>query len=603
MEAALPLLQMKNLHLSFGEIPALNGVDFDLCAGEIHALVGERRSGKSSLVKILSGDLRKQKGTILLAGREIEFFTPLSAIRNGIGIVYQNLNLIPSLSAVENIYAGRLPSLWLRPRFHDGLRERCRALMEELEAEVDLDVPAGQLSLAEQQMVEIARVLSLEPGIIIVDEISSRLNAAEMDHVLSVLRARRKQDKAIIYVATSADEIFTFADRVTVLKNGQRRGTERVKDLDRFKLLKLAYSFMFNIEEKDGERQRLSLIKRYNENIIADLPVGIIILDTDNRVFLSNQAARRILGAEERSLPASSVEELLEERKVGNAAEICEKVRGRERHSWEGVTVNGERFLLLKSFPLQDEDYAFTGTILMLEDVSMDHFIKEYLLRAEKIASIAELAAGVAHEINNPLGIIQNYVELLKLKGTDADGAEKLGKIENELNRIVAIVGSLLSFSRVSPLDSRRVNLGELLGEVILLLSHKLNQKNIRLSKSFPEAPIQVGGEENKLKQLFINLIMNSIEAVLDHGRIEVAVKSEGEKGYAEVAVADNGYGIPREIQDRIFTPFFSTKMTKTNAGLGLSICQHIAEAHRGVITFTSAPGATTCFTVKLPLA
>jgi signal transduction histidine kinase len=96
---------------------------------------------------------------------------------------------------------------------------------------------------------------------------------------------------------------------------------------------------------------------------------------------------------------------------------------------------------------------------------------------------------------------------------------------------------------------------------------------------------------------------MNSIEAVLDHGLIEVDVRSDAEKGYAEVAITDNGYGIPLEIQDRIFTPFFSTKMTKTNTGLGLSISQHIAEAHRGAITFSSVPGGATCFVVKLPLA
>jgi two-component system sensor histidine kinase AtoS len=602
-EPPLPLLRMKNVHLSFSDVAALQGVDFDLCAGEIHALVGERRSGKSSLVKILSGELRKQKGTIVLNGREIEYFTPSSAIRHGIGMVYQNLSLIPSLSAVENIYAGRLPRLWLRRGFTAELKRRCRQLMGELGAEIDLDAPAGRLSLAEQQMVEIARVLSLEPEIIIVDEISSRLNAVEMEKVFRLLTEYRSRNKAIIYVSTSVDEIFKFADRVTVLKNGQRRGTELVKDLDRFKLLKLAYSFMFNIEEGGGEHQQLSLIKRYNENIISDLPVGIIILDPDNRVFLSNQAARRILGTEDASLPPAPIAELLRDRNVSGAGEIEEKIVARERHSWEGITVNSERFLLLKSFPLQDEDYRFTGTILMLEDVSMDHFIKEYLLRAEKIASIAELAAGVAHEINNPLGIIQNYVELLKGKLVDGDSSAKLAKIENELNRIVAIVGSLLSFSRVSQLDTRRVNLGELLGEVILLLSHKVNQKRLIVRKSFPDLPIQVSGEENKLKQLFINLFMNSVEAVLDHGQIDVAVQSDTEKGYAEVAITDNGYGIPREIQDRIFTPFFTTKMTKTNTGLGLSICQHIAEAHRGVITFHSVPGATTCFTVKLPLA
>ncbi len=602
-EPRLPLLQMKNIHFSFGEVAALKGVDFDLFAGEIHALVGERRSGKSSLVKILSGDLRKQKGTILLEGREVDFPTPRAAIRHGIGIVYQNLSLIPTLNAVENISLGRLPKVWLRQRFPSEVRERCRNLLEELDVHVALDTPVGRLSLAEQQMVEIARVVSLEPDILVVDEISSRLNSEEMDQVFRLLTEYRRRDKAIIYVSTSVDEVFKFADRVTVLKNGQRRGTELVRDLDRFKLLKLAYSFMFNIEEGEGQHQQLTLIKRYNESIISDLPVGVIILDTDNRIYLSNQAARRILGADDHVLPRVPIGEMLEVHHVSDAGDICEKIVGRERHSWEGITVNDERFLLLKSFPLQDEDYRFTGTILMLEDVSMDHFVKEYLLRAEKIASIAELAAGVAHEINNPLGIIQNYVELLKLKDLDGDGKEKLGKIENELSRIVAIVGSLLSFSRVSQVDGRTVNLGELLGEVILLLGHKLNQKRLVVRTSFPEQPLVVSGEENKLKQLFINLVMNSVEAVLDHGLIEVTMQHNREEDCAEVTVMDNGYGIPREIQDRIFTPFFSTKMTKTNTGLGLSICQHIVEAHRGSLSFSSVPGSKTSFTVKLPLA
>ncbi|MGA2976465.1 MAG: ATP-binding cassette domain-containing protein [Spirochaetia bacterium] len=363
----LPLLQMKNIHLSFGEVDALKGADFDLFAGEIHALVGERRSGKSSLVKILSGDVRKQRGTILLDGREVDFPTPLSAIRHRIGIVYQNLSLIPSLNAVENITLGRLPLVWLKPRFSVDLKIRCQKLLEELDVHVNLDVPTGRLSLAEQQMVEIARVLSLEPDIIIVDEISSRLSAGEMEQVFRILTEYRRKDKAIIYVSTSVDEVFKFADRVTVLKNGQRRGTELVKDLDRFKLLKLAYSFMFNIEENDVQHQQLSLIKRYNESIIGDLPVGIIILDTDNRIYLSNQAARRILGCEEPGLPPVPIGQLLESRNVSSASEICEKIQARERHSWEGVAVNDERFLLLKSFPLQDEDYRFTGTILMLE--------------------------------------------------------------------------------------------------------------------------------------------------------------------------------------------------------------------------------------------
>ncbi|MEW5816907.1 MAG: ATP-binding protein, partial [Spirochaetota bacterium] len=126
--------------------------------------------------------------------------------------------------------------------------------------------------------------------------------------------------------------------------------------------------------------------------------------------------------------------------------------------------------------------------------------------------------------------------------------------------------------------------------------------KQIAVKKIFPNEEILIRGNENKLKQLFINLMMNGIEALLDHGILEIILKKDLKKGYAEVSIIDSGYGIPLEIQEEIFTPFFSTKMTKKNTGLGLSICQHIAEAHNGVITFESNPGERTCFTVKLPL-
>lgn len=113
---------------------------------------------------------------------------------------------------------------------------------------------------------------------------------------------------------------------------------------------------------------------------------------------------------------------------------------------------------------------------------------------------------------------------------------------------------------------------------------------------------MEIVGDENRLKQLFLNLLLNSIDAVLDGGTVRVRVAASREDRFAEVTVSDNGYGIPAEIQGKIFDPFFSTKVNKKNVGLGLSICQHIAEAHEGIITFTSVPGELTEFKVKLPL-
>jgi len=207
----------------------------------------------------------------------------------------------------------------------------------------------------------------------------------------------------------------------------------------------------------------------------------------------------------------------------------------------------------------------------------------------------------VAHEINNPLFIIRNYVELLKGKELDADGSEKLAKIEKELERIVEIIGSLLSFSRFKELEGSRVDLVAVIDDALLLLHHNLSTKKIRLEKRIPADHVEIAGDENRLKQLFLNLLLNSIDAVLDGGLIRIGLATHAAERLVEVTIADDGYGIPADIQSKIFNPFYTTKVNKKNTGLGLSICQQIAEAHSGIITFTSVPGQLTEFVVRLP--
>jgi signal transduction histidine kinase len=135
----------------------------------------------------------------------------------------------------------------------------------------------------------------------------------------------------------------------------------------------------------------------------------------------------------------------------------------------------------INSFPFKDEDYQFLGTIILIEDITRDSYLKEYLLRTERIASVAELAAGVAHEINNPLGVIQNYLVLLKNKTIDTNALSKLAKIEEQLQSIVDITGNLLSFSRLKELPKEKIDLIRVLDEAVSLLDHKLKRKHINL--------------------------------------------------------------------------------------------------------------------------
>ena len=602
MKSSRLLLQMRNIHVAYEKVQALNGIDFDLYSGEIHALIGEHRAGKSSLVKILSGAVRKREGDILLNGKRINFFTPRSATLHGIGMVYQNLNIIPNLNAVKNIFAGQMLSNRWGFLDYERMLRRTMDMFKQLELTIDPNLPLYRLTLWQQYMVEFARILVMDPSLIILDEVSNKLTPEEMKTIYRVMYEKRNEGKSVIYITHNIDEILQLADRVTVLKNGYRRGTENVKDLDQFRLFQLTYSFAINKQEPGKEEKRFWIIKRYVENIIQHLPVGVIVFDAKDKVQLVNYAALELLKTNHESILKKAASGLFAEIKIAIGAEIAAKIKNRAEASWDEVAMPEEALAKISVIPFKDRDYRFLGTTMIIQDVSIDHYLQSYFVRSEKMASVAELAVGVAHEINNPLYIVKNYFELIRDDTLDSSVRQRIDEIEKEVDRIVQIVSSLLSFSRIRDFPAKRVNLAYVLEEVLLLLHHTLSKKNIILKKNLPAREVEIFGDENKLKQLFLNLINNSIEAVLDEGVIGVDLtRTDGDKKI-EVVVSDNGYGIPRDIQDSIFKPFYSTKINKRNTGLGLSICQHIVREHGGEIGFSSLPGETTSFHVRFPL-
>ncbi len=177
------ILKMRNINVSYNNVKALRGVDFDLLKGEIHAIVGEHRAGKSTLVKLLSGAVVKNKGEIIYKNKKINFFTPQTAMSNGIGMVYQYLNVIPSLNAVENIFCCQMPVKWFGIIDHFKMIIKARELFDKLNVDIDLEAPLDLLPTDKQQMVELARALSIDTDIIIFDEISSKLTPEEMETI------------------------------------------------------------------------------------------------------------------------------------------------------------------------------------------------------------------------------------------------------------------------------------------------------------------------------------------------------------------------------------------------------------------------------------
>jgi ABC-type sugar transport system ATPase subunit len=235
---AVPLLRMAGIEKDFPGVRALAGVDLELQAGEVLGLLGENGAGKSTLIKILGGAHRPDAGSVEMNGQPINIGRPADAQRAGIAVIYQEFNLVPGLSARGNIFLGQENT---RAGFiaADEERRRVRALFDRLGAEIDPETRCSELSIAEQQEVEIAKALARDARLIVMDEPSSALSPTEVARLLVVVRELAAQSIGVIYISHRLDEIFEIADRVTVLRDGAEVGTRPIGEFTRESMIEL----------------------------------------------------------------------------------------------------------------------------------------------------------------------------------------------------------------------------------------------------------------------------------------------------------------------------------------------------------------------------
>lgn len=230
------LLELKGVGKKFLGVAALDGVDFDLRAGEIHALMGENGAGKSTLIKTMTGVYLPDGGTIHLGGQEILARSPDAAVKLGISTVYQEVNLVPNLTVMENLLLGREPKGPLGIKWKE-LERRAEAAIARLGLTINVRAPLGTLSLALQQMVAIARALDVSAKVLILDEPTSSLDAGEVESLFSVMRKLRSEGLGIIFVTHFMDQVYAVSDRITVLRNGRKVGTWDAAGLERLELV------------------------------------------------------------------------------------------------------------------------------------------------------------------------------------------------------------------------------------------------------------------------------------------------------------------------------------------------------------------------------
>ena len=414
-----------------------------------------------------------------------------------------------------------------------------------------------------------------------------------------------------------------FTDRVNT---GTPEDTQAMSTLATFAAIALDNARLY--AALTAVNRDLSALKDYNEDIVESAASGVVVIDASLRVSTWNSSMERISGIQrEHALGKhlfSLVEELTDD-------ELHKQITGaladgnlREVRNVALKATGGSEFIgYVRISTLRSDGGDISGVILSVEDVTEKVKMGEQLRRAERIRTVGEFAAGMAHEINNPIGIVSACAEYLatKIEAEVADPGRyvrRLRIIEEEASRCSAIVRNLLVFARQSEFKQTRVDLTSLVSDAMLLVSPRAHKERAEVSLSLSDTP-SIVGDEHQLKQVFLNLFLNALEASSPGSKIEVSTRFVGREeadpailrqfaasgstdaeGYVEVCVADQGPGIREEDLNRIFNPFFTTKPDGT--GLGLAISLSIVEGHGGQIHADSRPGEGTAFRVRLPV-
>ena len=307
MTSSPPLLRMSSIDKRFPGVHALKDVDLTLNAGEVLALVGENGAGKSTLIKTLSGAHQPDSGSIEINGRPADIRNPLDARRAGVGVIYQEFNLVPHLTARENIFLGQERT---RGGFFSAREERhqARELFDRIGVAIDPEALCRDLSIAQQQVVEIAKALSLDARVIVMDEPSATLTPQEVERLFETIRELQSQGIGVVYISHRLEEIFEIADRVMVMRDGAHVGTRPVGDVDREALIemmvgrKLENEFPARDVEIGAERLAVSNLSRGRSvrDVSFNVRAGEVVALTGLLGAGRTELVRLIFGADTR---------------------------------------------------------------------------------------------------------------------------------------------------------------------------------------------------------------------------------------------------------------------------------------------------------------
>jgi PAS domain S-box-containing protein len=355
-----------------------------------------------------------------------------------------------------------------------------------------------------------------------------------------------------------------------------------------------------SLEQKAAQIERL---KDFSENIVESLNVGVLAVDFGGAVESWNTQLEGLIGVPRGEAVGRKLEDVLPSDLMAEITARSGDERVASLYKFHMRSKSGRNLVVNVSIaPLVGKSGDRIGRLILFDDVTQRMRLEEKVFQNEKLTSLGLLAAGVAHEVNTPLAVISNYIQMLAKQLPSGDPRHQLiEKVVKQTFRASEIVNNLLNFSRTGATEFTEVNLNAVVEEVLTLVAHPFRTGQVQVTRNLQQELPAVLGSTNKLQQVFLNLFLNARDAMPSGGVVQI--RTAAHNGSVEVEIIDTGAGIPRENLHRIFDPFFTTKSSGRGTGLGLSVSYGIVKEHAGKVDVRSTPGKGTSFRLEFPVA
>ncbi len=362
------------------------------------------------------------------------------------------------------------------------------------------------------------------------------------------------------------------------------------------------FTLLFVVQSYRATRASLSRIKAFSDNVVENVPIGLLAMDHQGKIAAFNKGAEIILQlsapevigqAAQKCLPTELLEEI-------DNSRIRDDVIEKEI---ECTTADGKIVPLeIGASRIKDENDVFLGNVLLFKDLSEVRALRREVARSQRLASVGRLAAGVAHEIRNPLSSIKGFATYFKERYPDQPQDQQTAAIMiQEVDRLNRVVGQLLEFSRPIATKPQKISLSALLADSLTLIKDRAAEKNISVQVQNNARVDETRIDPDRINQILLNLYLNAIDAMEDGGKLTVELSADGQSGQIGITVSDTGRGISPEHLSKVFDPYFTTKSGGT--GLGLAMAYNIIEAMGGSIKVKSDPGKGTAFSIMIPFS